>query len=120
MRIQTPFQYLNAFESLRRAHTTIEVARRKLSPVDFANLETQIQRQIRDINTAIGSFQEDLINKVMPSQLHNLSAFVTLNAYQGGLYPSRSTITWGGNPFSQEIIVGYPGNEISKQLSLAF
>lgn len=102
MRIQTPFQYLNAFESLRRAHTTLEVARRKLSPADFANLEAQIQRQIRDINTAIGSFQEDLINKVMPSQLHNLSAFVTLNAYQGGLYPPAQLSLGAGTHFHRK------------------
>jgi len=117
MRIRTAFQYLNAFESLRRANATLEVARRKLSPVDFANVEAQIQRQINDINTAIGAFQEELMNKVLPTSVRTGSTFFTLNAHRAGLYPTRPTITWG-YPFSEQIIVGYPGSGTNAQLRL--
>ena len=119
MKIETSFQYLNAFESLRRANTALEVARVKLSPVDFAVLAPQIQREIDRITAAIGAFQEALANDQVEGLTNawNYSTCLEFEVYSNALFPTRSTLSWGYPPSSQ-IIVGYPGNAVDPQLRL--
>jgi hypothetical protein len=117
LKIETSFQYLNAFESLRRANAALEVARVKLSPVDFAVLAPQIQREIDRITTAIGAFQEALVNDQVQGLTWNYSTYLEFEVYSNALFPTRSTLSWGYPPSSQ-IIVGYPGSAVDPQLRL--
>ncbi len=119
MKIETSFQYLNAFESLRRANAAREISRQRLAPVDFAVLEPQIQREIDNITAAIGAFQEALINNQVAGLTNawNGSTYLHFKVYSNTLFPSRSTLSWG-YPSPPQIIVGYPGNAVNDQLEL--
>jgi len=119
MRITTAFQYLNAFEARRRALAALEVARNRLSPVDFAIVESQLLNEVSRIDLAIGAFQERLVN----GQILGLAkswhsrAYGSFQAYGNALFPNRATISWGSRA-TQQFLVGYPGSQVNAQLCL--